>query len=410
MPKLNLTDTFIRSADSQGRDRIEYSDTKVIGLKLRVTKAGGRTFIVQKKDRTTGKNIAQTLGPYPTVTLADARRRAADFAAAVAEGRNPVAEAKAAQEAARRELQDRVTVREVLAEYDRTHIRRNLRQGYSANQRLVQLQRVFGHKLDRPVGDIDIRDARKVIDGLAAEGKGVMANRIRAAVMHFTRWAWERDHLAEPFGAKIGKVKESSRDIVLTPAEVRAILDAAAAEGDVWGALWTVLAFTGQRQGEIRTLRWAEVDFDARTITKTGAQTKNRQAHVTHLTAPVVAALRAMYAVNGGREYVFTFAGDAPVAGLGKITDRIRARLGDTVQPGWTAHDLRTAMATALAEAGESEAVVDKVLNHVATASATSGVSRVYNRAALLDQRRIALDRWADMVTGSTAKVVQLRG
>lgn len=46
---------------------------------------------------------------------------------------------------------------------------------------------------------------------------------------------------------------------VLTPAEVHAVVRAAASE---WEAtLYVVAAFTGLRQGELRALRWADVDF-----------------------------------------------------------------------------------------------------------------------------------------------------
>lgn len=53
-----------------------------------------------------------------------------------------------------------------------------------------------------------------------------------------------------------------------------------------------------------------------------------------------------------------------------------------------------------MANAGEDEGVVDRVLNHVAKGSAKSAVSRVYNQAQYLPERARALDRWAVMVVG----------
>ncbi len=51
---------------------------------------------------------------------------------------------------------------------------------------------------------------------------------------------------------------------VLSPAEVEALARAAASELDA--ALFTVAAFTGLRLGELRALRWGDVDFEKRLV------------------------------------------------------------------------------------------------------------------------------------------------
>ena len=63
-----------------------------------------------------------------------------------------------------------------------------------------------------------------------------------------------------------------------------------------------------------------------------------------------------------------------------------------------------------MAEAGVTESVADRILNHSASGSAPSAVARVYNKAEMLPQRAAALDRWAEMVTGEAGKVVQIHG
>ena len=95
------------------------------------------------------------------------------------------------------------------------------------------------------------------------------------------------------------------------------------------------------------------------------------------------------------------------MSGISNAKKRLDRLLGEDFES-WRLHDIRTAMATALAEAGEPETIVDRILNHVASGSAPSAVARVYNQAEQLPQRANALDRWADMVTGKTGEVVRI--
>ena len=74
----------------------------------------------------------------------------------------------------------------------------------------------------------------------------------------------------------------------------------------------------------------------------------------------------------------------------------------------WVLHDLRRSQATALAEAGYDETVVDRIQNHVAGGSRASAVAAVYNKAQRLTERARALEAWADMVVSRWGTVVQL--
>ena len=115
--------------------------------------------------------------------------------------------------------------------------------------------------------------------------------------------------------------------------------------------------------------------------------------------------MEAMRERTGNAPFVFTTTGKAPVSGFGKVNQRLYGLAG---VEDWRPHDFRTAFASALCEAGESEVIVDRILNHAASASAASAVARVYNRAANLPQRAAALDRWAKMVTGDREVVAEL--
>ena len=133
--------------------------------------------------------------------------------------------------------------------------------------------------------------------------------------------------------------------------------------------------------------------------------TKNQKPHITHLSDPALEQLESLGPKSKG--LVFTTTGKTPVSGLSRVKRRLDQALGPDFEP-WRFHDIRTAMATALADAGEAEAVVDRILNHVASGSAPSAVARVYNQAEQLPQRANAVDRWAAMVTGIQPKILRI--
>jgi integrase len=86
MSSARLSDQGIRAATADGK-RLEISDSACIGLTLRVTVNGVKTFAFRYRlGSETGR---VTIGKYPTVSLADAREIAGEYRKAVAAGRPP---------------------------------------------------------------------------------------------------------------------------------------------------------------------------------------------------------------------------------------------------------------------------------------------------------------------------------
>ena len=96
-----------------------------------------------------------------------------------------------------------------------------------------------------------------------------------------------------------------------------------------------------------------------------------------------------------------------PVSGFGKAKARLDERIeemrrldGLEPMPLWTLHDLRRTMVTVMNEKlGFAPHVVEAVVNHM-SGLAKVGVAGVYNRALYFDERRRALQNWADYVNG----------
>ncbi|MEM6891724.1 MAG: tyrosine-type recombinase/integrase [Pseudomonadota bacterium] len=400
--KVELTErllvSLLKKKPEQGR--IEYSDTKRRGLRLRISSTGRASWVFEKRVKG-GVKRKHTLGSFPAVGLSDARAMALELEAEAARGVDRVKATRVEKARLELEAAKLITVQQVLDRYRDLHLC-TIRTG---DERYRQISQSLEPHLQTSIKDLLRKDLQAAVDTKAQEGRRPYANRIRAALVAFANWAFLRGYIDEPIGAGVAKaVKEVHRDRKPSIDEVRQIWAATLQMGDVWGPFFRVLILTGQRRGEIANLRWSEVDFANRQIVKPGRTTKNRQPHITHLSDATLAELEALATDAEQSEFVFSFDGVRPVANPSHAKARLDKLLGEEIEP-WRLHDLRTAMASALNQAKQPEHIVDRILNHAATGSAPSAVSRVYNLEDMLPQRAAALDLWAEMVTDNEAVV-----
>jgi integrase len=177
--------------------------------------------------------------------------------------------------------------------------------------------------------------------------------------------------------------------------------------------VFRVMLLTGQRSGEVKEMRWSEVDLDtcaevaptARWWLLPGGRTKNRQPHSVPLIGEALRIVRSR-AENKAGDYVFPGKdGRRPVADLWAPFVRV---MGE--DSGATPHNLQRTLSTSLEELGVSNKVIDQILNH----RERSRVRRTYNRYAFAAEKAAALTRWdrrvREIVKGETSeqRVVQL--
>lgn len=413
---IDLTDRKLQSLKAPDAGRIEIPDAKRKGLRFRLSSSGRGVWMYEKRIKE-GPKRKHTLGAWPALSLANARAIALELEAEAAQGIDRIAINEAARLEAEAAKAGQSSIRDVLDAYDTLHLQPNLR---TATERRRQLDDVFAPLLDRPIADLTRSYMQSVVDAKASAGRRIMANRLQAAMVAFAHWAWRRGYTDTHVGLGVSKAsREFARERMPTLAEIREIFAASEGLGPLFGPFARLLILTAQRRRDIAELRWPEIDLDARRISLAGSRTKNGKPHITHLTDAAIAEIEAArrYQESKGIEsgFVFTTTGRTAISGISKVKTKLDQLINDArteagvapIEP-WRFHDLRTAFATAMAEAGEPETVVDRILNHVASGSAPSAVARVYNRAEQLPQRAGVLDRWGDMVLGVEAVVVRL--
>ena len=87
MPKKKLTDLFVERAPAPARGRIEYFDAAFSGLALRVTDKGRKSWCLFY--RFSGRLRRFTIGSYPAIKPAQARREAITALEHVRQGIDP---------------------------------------------------------------------------------------------------------------------------------------------------------------------------------------------------------------------------------------------------------------------------------------------------------------------------------
>jgi integrase len=370
--------TLARLAPPKGQSEAMVFDDDMPGLALRLRASGNRTWVFQYKIGRQNRRV--TLGDVGVVSLAKARKTAADLHARVRLGGNP-ADEKA--ESLRRAADTMAAALIAYMPYQKARLKP------------LSLTQVERHLLKHckplhamQLAKIDRRTVSVRMAAIAAKSGPIESNRVRSSLAAFFAWCI-REGLAESNPAAGGsKAPEKSRDRVLEDAELRAIWKATA-DGRDYSAIVRLLMLSGCRVAEIGGLKFSEVTADA--IELPAARTKNKRPHV----LPISAAMRAILdgRPRGDSEYVFGRDPQRPFTGWSVSKDRLDLQLGDTVEP-WTHHDLRRTAATRMADMGIAPHVIEACLNHVS--GHKGGVAGVYNRSDYAEQKRRALEAWAD--------------
>jgi hypothetical protein len=93
--QLQLTDAFVRTLAAPETGRIEVRETGINGFALRVTEKGAKSWVLIYHLR--GRKGRLTLGSYPALSLADARRQAHKHYNEIKNGNDPAAAKRSAR-------------------------------------------------------------------------------------------------------------------------------------------------------------------------------------------------------------------------------------------------------------------------------------------------------------------------
>lgn len=402
-----LSALAVSKLKNEGRYAVGGAD----GLHLRIT-GNSKAWVLRIKIGAKRSDLG--LGPYPEVSLADARELAREHRKKVRTGVDPLAEKREARAALNVAKAKSKTFEECAKAYVESQ-RAGWKNEKHAKQWSATLETyaypVFG---SLPVSTVDRGMVLDVLNPIWAT-KTETAKRLRGRIEGVLDWAkvsgyrdgenparW-RGHLDKLLAAP-SKVRKVEHHAALPYAEVGAFMAELRKRDGASARALELAILTAARSGEVRGMVWAELDLAGKVWTIPGDRMKAGKEHRVPLSDAAVAVLKAMPRIKG-TEHVFA----APRGGA--LSDMaLTAVLKRMDRIGLTQHGFRS---TFRDWAGETTAYPREVIEHALAHQLADKAEAAYQRGDLLAKRTRLMADWAKFC-GTVAKpgtnVVAIQG
>lgn len=395
-----LTPQRLTAALPQPDKAYKLSDPATAGLYCLVSPRGTKTFAFSFNLH--GKRCEVVIGRFPSVTLTEAREKVVGLRRQVERGEDPRAAkqaAKAEKRAANLPPPPESQFRTFAATWQKEKLIKRA-ETYKA-QIASRLDRfVYPHIGSKALKDITSKDIIALIEPIQIDTPNT-AEGVRKIVQAIFDYAVQKQHVdTNPARPLKGMVEVPKSEVArhLSPKELGrmwTVLNRQAGANASTLAAAKLLIYTMTRKNEVLRMKWPELDLDEGLWIVPAERYKTRIPHKVFLSKQAKEILEKQKAVTGHLEYVFpsAFRDNVP---LGDATLNHLFKRLDFGVPEFSPHGTRGTAASILGENGERGDVIEKLLGHVKL-----GTARHYQHQELIEERKKALQWWADFVDAS---------
>ena len=383
-----LTDAQVRKIKPLDKKK-RYSDEK--GLYLEVTPSGGRFW--RLKYRFNGRESTLTIGSYPEISLAQARR---------------------ARDEARIQLYNNIDPNAVknqrLQQMDESILFKSLAMEWMEDRKAVIKETTYLRDLsvfekdlfpalgNMPIDQIKGKDVLACAKKIEERGAQEMAKRsipLAGRIFRFgiRKGIIENDptpHLQEAL--KPRKVKHMARlDISEFPPFLER-MDRYHGNPMIKTAI-QLMTLTFVRTAELRMMEWDEIDFETKLWRIPADKMKMAQPHIVPLSKQAIELIEGLRPLTGNKQYVFYNHSTARPMSSNALLCVIRT-MGYNGK--MTGHGFRGLASTTLHEQGYMHDAIEIQLAH----RVGNAVSQAYNHAQHLEYRIKMMQEWSDFIDG----------
>lgn len=394
MPALHKLSTVRIKSAPPGK----YSDGG--GLWLHKREDGGAQWVLRVTVH--GRRREMGLGRLEDVSAKEAREHAAKWQAVVRDGKDPIKE----RERERREAAKPLNTLDNIAADAFEARKAELKGDGKAGRWFTPLELHVLPKLGKvPVEELDQQDIKNTLAPIwhtKADTARKAMNRLSIVMRHAAALGLDVDLQAcEKAKALLGKTRHVAQNIPSLSWQEVPTFYASLEEPTVTHLALRLLILTGVRSAPLRYIKLDQIQDDIWIVP--GEAMKGRKGSNTDFRVPLsLEALRVIELAKPHARDGFLF----PSTRKGVISDATMARLMERRDMEARPHGFRSSLRTWLAEATDApHEVAETVLQHVAGTS----VQLAYRRTDYLEQRRVLMERWGQLLTGrSSGKVVQI--
>ena len=359
--------------------------------------------------RLAGEPRILNIGSYRNLSLADARKTAKEMRARVSLGYDPQGEKAERKREAVAKIEAKrleVTMGQLADEYFAAQILGRWKHPNIVRSRIENdIKPNIGHL---PIGEVKPQHIDAMLQAIVKRGAPTMANDVLRWVKRMFTYAMKRQMVqfnpAAPFNPADAGGTEDSRERWLTRPELVKLFEAMrTAKG--WNIENTyaikLLLLLAVRRQELIAAPVAEFDLDGAVWHLPAERTKTSAAIDIPLPRQAVVILRELVRMGNGSAWLLPARKmqermiphiDLNTVGAA-LAKHIRPALAKQKVEPFTVHDFRRTARTHLAALGVLPHVGERCLNHK-----VKGVEGIYMRHDFFDERRDALQKWADLL------------
>ncbi|AIV07017.1 integrase [Vibrio harveyi] len=396
-----LTDKKVRSLKPTCKETIA-SDGK--GLQLRIMPNGTKSWRFVYKSPVTSKRSNLTLGTYPSLSIANARKQADSYRELVALKIDPkLYEKEKREKSEAMHLHTLYNVSQSWIELKKADVTAEYAKDIWRSFEL----HVFPDLSSQPISMIT---AQKVIETLkVVEAKGSLetvkrlTQRLNEVMVYAVNCGLIQ---ANPISHILAAFKKPNKQHMkkLGSSELPELMGALS-NASIKRSTRCLIEFqlhTMTRPNEAAGAKWAEFDLLESVWVIPKERMKKRKEHRIPLTEEVISLLKTMRTMSANSEYVFPSIKDPKKPMHSQTANMALKRMG--FKDRLVSHGMRAMASTILNESGHDFVLVEAALAHAIGDS----TQRSYNRTDYLERRRDLMDWWSKHIVKASQSRVSL--
>ena len=364
---------------------------------------------INAKGKEVPRRLNMGLGPYPEVSLAEARDKGRELRKQIREGIDPLQEKhhRKTQEAKLAHKQKTFKeCAEAVLEIKASELK-NVK--HIAQWRSSLETYAYPYIGQRAVSEITKADLLSILEPIWLT-KNETASRVRGRIETVLDYAKAKEYregdnpavwkgMLKPLLPQPSKVQKKKHHAALPYREIGAFMASLRKRDGISARALEFSILTAARSGEIRGATWDEIDLKGKTWTIPGERMKAGKEHRVPLSGAAITLLKALPRIVGNN-LVF------PAPRGGKLSDMsLTAVLKRMERGGLTQHGFRS---TFRDWAGETTAYPREVIEHALAHQLKDKAEAAYQRGDLLAKRAELMDDWSNYCGTTKGNVVSM--